>query len=281
MAIKRILIKTPAKINLGLRIKGLRRDGYHEIETRMQMVGLFDELIFERAEKGIDLIIDGEGIPPKKGNMVYNAFMLLSKRSGGNGVRIRLKKQIPVASGLGGGSSDGAATLVGLNRLWRLGLTREDLMDLAKMLGSDVPFFLFGPSAFATGRGEILRAVKPLDAWILLIDMGFQVSTTWAYKNYDRLLTKGGDNIKLRLSEEAGGRYINNLERVTIERYPEIRKIKEVLVDSGAKEALMSGSGPAVFGIFSDRRSALEASKRFKGYKVFTVKTLTRSPFEF
>lgn len=307
-----ISIKAPAKINLGLKIKGLRPDGYHEIETRMQMVELFDELIFEKIEKGIDLIIiNGEGIPPKKGNIIYNAFMLLSKKARGLGARIILKKQIPVSAGLGGGSSDGAATLIGLNKLWGLGLKREDLMDLAGRLGSDVTFFLFGPSALATGRGEILKPLKPLKAWILLINPDFPVPTSWVYRNYDklevsstslrfaqgdilafchserneesrlgnRLLTKGIDNIKLARPHKSTNRYINDLERVVIEKYPEIKKIKEGLINSGAKEALMSGSGPTVFGIFSEKGSAMEASKRFKGYKVFIVKTLTKSPY--
>jgi 4-diphosphocytidyl-2-C-methyl-D-erythritol kinase len=313
-------IKTPAKINLGLEVKGLRPDGYHEIETIMQMVGLFDELRLEVKKEGIDLITLGKVVIPSEGNMVYKAFMLFNREVKGCGVRVRLKKNIPVAAGLGGGSSDGAATLVGLDKLYGTGLKREDLIDLGRRLGSDVPFFLCGPSALARGRGEILTPVRPLNSWVLLINPDFPVSTSWVYRDYDklevrstihasktlrfaqgdilavchsdpesssgeesrpenRLLTKGIDSIKLPPPHKSANRYINDLERVTIKRYPEIERIKESLIDSGAELALMSGSGPTVFGIFSEERLAKEASKRFRGYRVFVVKTLTKSPY--
>lgn len=289
MAIKSITIKTPAKINLSLRIKGLRSDGYHEIETTMQMISLFDELFFEEKEQGLDLSIDGEVHVPKEGNIIYKAFRLLKRKAGGRGAIIRLRKNIPVSAGLGGGSSDGAATLVGLNKLWMSGLRSEELRELGKALGSDVPFFIFGPSAFATGRGEILSPNKPLNAWILLINPGFPVSTKSVYERYrkllnlisdTKLLTKGMDNIKLPRLKKIGRKYGNDLERVTLTQYPELVRIKEALLDSGASEALMSGSGPTVFGIFPEERKALEAAKRFSGYKVFVVKTLTKPPYK-
>lgn len=310
-------IKAPAKINLGLKVNGLRPDGYHEIETTMQMVGLFDELSFERIDKGIEILVQGEDITSGEENMVYKAFRLLSKYARKRGMhrmmhtmgaKIRLIKNIPLSAGLGGGSSDGAATLIGLNRLWGLGIDREGLMQLSFRLGSDVPFFLFGPSAMARGRGEILTPVKPLNAWVLLINPNIPVSTSWVYKNYDRiiarqgcpvhhgrydfltlpdiasskskLLTKRKDSIKLPRPKKNMNRYINDLERVTLSKYPVVDQIKRELIDSGARISLMSGSGPTVFGIFSEKRSAEEASKRFKGYKVFIVKTLTESPMD-
>ena len=284
---KRISIKTPAKINLGLKIKGLRPDGYHEIETTMQMVGLFDELTFEKIEEGIDLITDTEITSSMEENIVYKAFSLLSGKARGYGVRIRLKKNIPMSAGLGGGSSDGAATLVGLNRLWGTGLNRKELMDFGRRLGSDVPFFLFGPSALARGRGDLLAPVKPLNEWILLINPLLPVSTAWVYKTYEKfkelgsetkLLTKRRDNIKLSGFQQRITKYINDLEKVTLLKFPEIEKIKDDLIGSGAMVAQMSGSGPTVFGIFSKKKYAEEASKRFKDYKVIVVKTLTKSP---
>lgn len=318
-------IKTPAKINLGLRIKGSRSDGYHEIETTMQMIGLFDELLFEEKDRGLDLKVDGEVDIPEEGNIITRAFKLLRKNAGGRGVMIRLKKNIPVSAGLGGGSSDGAATLIGLNKLWKSGLQQKELMQLGKNLGSDVPFFIFGPSALATGRGDTLTPVRPLNAWVLLINPNFPVSTLWAYQNYDKLvrsmahkskslrfaqgdiaavchseqspepdgtgqseescsdtklLTKSRDNIKLPRPKKNAGGYCSDLERVTIERYPEIETIKDELIGTGASIALMSGSGPTVFGIFHEKSLAVKASKRFKGYKVFIVKTLTESPLD-
>lgn len=287
MAIKKILIKTPAKINLGLKVMGLRPDGYHEIETTMQMVALFDELTFEIREEGIELISDGEVIPSIEGNIVNKAFILLSREARGRGVKIKLKKNIPVAAGLGGGSSDAAATLLGLNKLWGTGLKKEDLIYLGSRLGSDVPFFLFGPSALARGRGDTLTPLRPLNTWVLLINPNLSVSTSWVYQSYDKfeglisetkLLTKRRDNIKLPSLLKSETRYINDLEKVTIRSYPEVMRIKEELLDSGAEVALMSGSGPTVFGIFLEKSSAEVASKRFKGYKVFIVKTLTKSP---
>ncbi len=281
-------IKAPAKINLGLKVIGLRTDGYHEIETTMQMVGLFDEISFEMKDRGIKLLVEGEDISKGRENIVYKACELLRKKAGGKGVKIKLRKNIPLSAGLGGGSSDGAATLVGLNRLWGLGLDREELMHLGCRLGSDVPFFLFGPSALARGRGEILTRVRPLNKWILLVNPTFPVATSWVYNSYDRsgekapntkILTKRKDSIKLpRLNKRFGG-YSNDLEKVTGSNYPVIERIKKDLINSGAEASLMSGSGPTVFGIFSEKRSTEKASERFKGYKVFVVKTLTKSPF--
>ena len=288
MTKKKILIKTPAKINLGLRVKELRPDGYHEIATTMQMVGLFDELTFETIEKGIEIVTEGEVIKNGEENIIYKAYKILMKETEDIGVRIRLKKNIPVASGLGGGSSDGAATLVGLNMLWGLNFNKKKLMHFGSRLGSDVPFFLFGPSAHAKGRGDILTPVKPLNAWVLLVKPSFAVSTSWAYNNYNRLrekeqdtklLTKRRDSIKLPRFNKRFGEYINDLERVTGSKYPVISSIKKELIDSGAEISLMSGSGSTVFGIFSEKKSAEDASRRFKGYKVFVVKTLKELPY--
>lgn len=281
-------IKTPAKINLGLRVNGLRPDGYHEIVTTMQMVGLFDELTFETIEEGIEIITEGEIIKDGEENIIYKAYRILKKETEDIGVRIRLKKNIPVAAGLGGGSSDGAATLVGLNMLWGLGLNKKKLMHFGSRLGSDVPFFLFGPSAQAKGRGEVFTPVKPLNAWVLLVNPSFAVDTSWAYSNYDtlgekdqntKLLTKRRDSITLPRFNKRFGGYINDLERVTGSKYPVINSIKKELIDSGAEISLMSGSGPTVFGIFSEKKSAENASRKFKRYKVFVVETLKELPY--
>lgn len=286
-----IKLKAPAKINLGLKVKGLRTDGYHEIETVLQMVSLFDEITFEERKHGIELITEEGHVPSGEENIIYKSAKLFFREVGGSGVRIRLRKGIPVAAGLGGGSSDAAATLTGLNRLSGSSLEKEELIELGRRVGSDVPFFLFGPSAIAMGRGDILSPISPLRAWVLLVNPNFPVSTAWAYQNYERLnhrsdtlLTKGENNIKLQplligdnLDFLKG--ISNDLEGITIMYYPEIKEIKEALLCLGALCSLMSGSGPTIFGVFSQEELARKASLRFTGCRVFVTKTLTRLPF--
>jgi len=279
-------LKAPAKINLFLRVIGRRADGYHLLLTLMQKVDLFDEIELRACDVGIRLRSRGGGVPETRDNLVYRAaelFLQALRVKGGllkAGVDIALTKKIPVAAGLGGGSSDAAATLKGLNELYRCGYSADELAEMGLRLGADVPFFLAkAPAALATGIGEILQPVEPLQGQnILLVNPGFAVSTRWVYRNF--ALTERGDSSILKNSQEVAAltsngygheqgnweRAVphNDLESVTIAKYPEIERIKTELVANGASVALMSGSGPTVFGLFGDPGKAAACHAFFK-----------------
>ncbi len=263
-------VLSPAKVNLRLDVLYERDDGYHELRTIMQRIDLCDELEVSVGGEEIDVSSQGEDIPQGTGNMAYHAARsILEKFRIDIGVRIFIRKKIPVASGLGGGSSNAAATLMALNRLLELGLTRRGLMRMGTRLGADVPFFVYGGSALAGGIGDRLEAIElPSPIWMVLVNPGIKVSTAWAYKNLNTGLTKKINNISILppmagISDVANFLY-NDLEIVTIERYPEIQKIKNGLIDRGALGALMSGSGPTVFGIFPDKEVAERAFHQLK-----------------
>ena len=183
-----LTVKAPAKINLFLRVVGRRPDGYHEIESFMQKVELSDELhLFAVGEK-ISLACPNSSLPEDEGNLVFRAAQLFFKTVGKQpGVRIVLEKNIPVAAGLGGGSSDAAATLLGLNELWSLGLSRNELGSLAEQLGSDVPFCLIGGTCFVAGKGEIIERIDMPDMDVLLVSPGYEMSTKEAYEKADNV----------------------------------------------------------------------------------------------
>lgn len=276
---EKLLLKAPAKINLSLRILGRRADGYHLLETHMHKVGLYDELELVPAQQGISLRCEGSGIPEDGSNLVYRAAELYVRTTEGrrqtsySGVRITLRKCIPVAAGLGGGSSDAATTLLGMNQLLGGGCTAEQLAALGLQLGADVPFFLAPQSSvLATGIGEVLHVQAPLNnCLILLVNPGFSVSTRWVYQNF--ALTKNGDSGILSSSQQdvvllGDGRtvvpLVNDLESVTLKKHPILRRLKAEMRDLGAIGALMSGSGPTVFGIFNDQRLAMAAHAHFR-----------------
>ena len=276
----RLRLKAPAKINLYLRVTGRRADGYHTLETLMQKVSLYDELELRARERGIRLHCPGGVLSEHSDNLVYRATEIflqsMERQRAGSvpGVEITLKKNIPIAAGLGGGSSDAAATLKGLNSLFGGGCSGEELAAMGLRLGADVPFFLADTSAaLATGIGEILTPVAPLAGWyVLLVNPGFPVSTRWVYRTF--ALTNNENTSKLRNSQKDidtgapggvpedkmhGTAMYNDLETVTVSKYPEIELLKNELVAHGATTALMSGSGPTVFGLFADGQ-AVEAS---------------------
>jgi len=288
----RLSLQAPAKINLGLRIKGRRPDGYHLLDTLMQKVSLCDEVELSLCSEGVGLECSGELVPVNKENLVARAaelFLLTTKgrrHKGEAGVHIKLEKRIPVAAGLGGGSSDAAATLRGLNELYGFPCSADELAVLGLQLGADVPFFLIAAGAArATGIGEILNPVASLGHLsILLVNPGFSVSTRWVYQTF--ALTKGAELSNLIPSQKDAAGVMplsgpsgtmsmlptmeNDLEAVTIAKFPEVGAIKDILLQNGAARALMSGSGPTVFGLFTDQQQAHRCYALFKARFVHT-----------
>ena len=262
---------SPAKVNLHLEVLEKRPDGYHEIQSLLQKIDLSDEVEVRGGGEGIRLAAEGEAIPAGMDNLACRAAELFCRRAGvTENLGIRVRKRIPVAAGLGGGSSNAAAVLDSLNDLFRTGLSRESLMEMGSRLGSDVPFFLFGKPALARGRGEKLSAVDlPERLGFLLLVPPFRISTPWAYETFDRLT--GGrrkEGTRLKDSYSSLGELLpvlkNDLEIPALSRYPEIGRMKEGLLGAGAKGALMSGSGPVTYGLFPSKREAEEAAARFK-----------------
>ncbi|VAW39287.1 4-diphosphocytidyl-2-C-methyl-D-erythritol kinase [hydrothermal vent metagenome] len=274
-------IKAPAKINLSLRVTSKREDGFHEIITLMQPLSLSDLItVTVNNGAGITITCDDPDIPTDGRNLAYKAALMFLEEAGlARKVHIDMGKRIPVAAGLGGGSSDGAATLQALNELTGAPLTEAQLHAIAAGLGSDVPFFLLRGSAVAGGRGELLRPVKLPGYSYILINPGFGVSAAWAYGNLT--LTETSHNIRITDLEESAVALLerpssvvdileNDLERAVAAQRPEVSELLLALKESGAAGALMSGSGPTVFGLFlseSGAAPALEAlEERFKGY---------------
>ncbi|AGF79031.1 4-diphosphocytidyl-2-C-methyl-D-erythritol kinase [Desulfocapsa sulfexigens DSM 10523] len=257
-----VVIKPPAKVNLSLHIIGKRSDGYHDLDSVMQKIDLTDTLTLSRCdEPGVQLYCPGSDVPEDESNLVWKAALLFLKEAGledSCGVSIVLEKNIPIAAGLGGGSSDAGCLLTAMNRLLQAGFSQEVLLRLAKSLGADVPFFVVPHSAVrATGIGDRMKEQESLrDCSLLLVNPGFSVSTAWVYENYT--LTRMDKDSRLSDPREKGSRsgfvypLHNDLEAVTIKRYPEIETIKRFMLDNGASSALMSGSGPTVFGVFPD-----------------------------
>lgn len=253
-------IKAPAKVNTLLRVLGRRENGYHDLQMVMVPLTMADEIELSSAKSGIELTSDGakdEGMVNEK-NLVWRAAKLFIENAKiDKGIRIHLNKKIPIAAGLGGGSSDAAAVLIGLNRLWDLNWPVSKLAEIGVKLGADVPFFCHSGPAFVEGIGDEVAPYKTFpNLSFLLINPGFAVPTPWVYKEWDLLLTVRPSDAKNRPLFKALGDVVvslhNDLEKVTIPAYPEIAEIKKFLVNAGAAGALMSGSGPTVFGVFEE-----------------------------
>ncbi len=283
---KELTIQAPAKINLCLSVLGHRSDGYHEVSMLMQMVGLYDEVRVSLGGEGISVTCDDNTIPSGEENIAWKAAAAVLKHARPDtGLCVTIKKAIPVAAGLGGGSSDAAAVLVAANILLGTGLGRGQLSEKGAGLGMDVPFFFHGPLALARGRGELLTRMAPLPAfWVLLVNPGFETPTAWVYKNLNLRLTKNVDCNKiarLTVRNMAEGLH-NDLETITAAAHPVIRRIEEALLAHGAMGARMSGSGPTVFGIFENEKGcrAAAASLSGEGWKLYPAEALTASPLE-
>jgi 4-diphosphocytidyl-2-C-methyl-D-erythritol kinase len=260
--IERVEYSAYAKINLGLNVLHKRNDGYHEIETIFQQISLADKIEIMKmagAENKIQIECAHSLVPNNEKNICYLAASLLLNKFGiTQNFKIKITKNIPVGAGLGGGSSDAAVVLMGLNRLCQLDLTQVELQDSARKIGADVSFFIYGGTMLATGIGEILEPVKlPLDYQCVLIYPDISISTPWVYKNFKINLTNTKKKIKLASLffrqihlDEFAYFFKNDLEDVVFPDYPKIRELKTKLLDTGALFASMSGSGSSVFGIF-------------------------------
>lgn len=255
---------SPAKVNLHLRVLRKREDGYHDIITLMQRISLYDEMIFSPIERGIIISCPDSALPDNEENIVYRAAQtLLPDTSHSGGIHITIKKKIPVAAGLGGGSSNAATTLITLNELLELHYKTETLMKMGSTLGADVPFFIFGKTAWATGIGDKLKPAENIPPlWFVLINPSFEISTKMVYEKLNFRLTKRA--LKYRSSslctaEDVVKGLYNDLEKVTVHHYPSLQHLKDLLLKEGAHGALMSGSGPTVFGIFTEEEQASKA----------------------
>lgn len=263
-----------AKINLGLDVLGKREDGYHEVRMIMQTIRMYDQLDMRKSvEPGIHLTTNKKYIPVDENNLVWRAAKLMMDTCGiMEGVSIHLHKVIPVAAGMAGGSSDAAATLVGMNRLFHCGLSKEKLMELGVQIGADVPYCVLRGTALAEGIGEKLTVLPPMpDCWILIGKPGISVSTKYVYTTLDlNTDTVHPDIDGMKKALEDGNLYGitermgNVLQDVTIPAYPEVERIKEQMKALGAVNALMSGSGPTVFGIFDNEEKAQEACQKLR-----------------
>lgn len=269
-----VTLKALAKINLGLDVLGKRDNGYHDVRMVMQTIYLYDNVTLTKTEEaGIQVETNLSYLPVDENNIAYKAAKILIDEFGiQEGVHIKLDKHIPVAAGLAGGSSNAAAVLVGMNRLWKLGLSQEDLMERGVSLGADVPYCVMRGTALAEGIGELLSPLPPLPkCYVLIAKPAISVSTKMVYEKLDAKeivehpdidgVLEGLEHQDIKKVAASMG---NVLESVTIEKYPIIEKIKDAMKEAGALNAMMSGSGPTVFGIFEDRKVAKEAQQKLR-----------------
>ncbi|HJT19950.1 MAG TPA: 4-(cytidine 5'-diphospho)-2-C-methyl-D-erythritol kinase [Nitrospira sp.] len=284
-----LTVSAPAKINLILRILDRRPDGYHNLWSIMQTVALKDEIQLQTCHetRDIQLRCDAEELATDHGNLVYRAARAVLDRARADvGLDIGLKKTIPMGAGLGGGSSDAAATIVGLNRLLQLGWSQAQMAEIGQSLGSDVPFFLFAPSAVVSGRGENVKPVRLRQRrWTVLVNPGFSIETKWAYQ--ELTATRKGVRPLTELQKRLDGQLEmdwqqvaeaaeNDFETPIFAKHGILADIKQALLTSGAEAALLSGSGATVFGIFKDEGVARAAAGSFAGrdrIKTFVVST--------
>jgi 4-diphosphocytidyl-2-C-methyl-D-erythritol kinase len=262
-------ILSPAKINLFLQVTGKRPDGYHELFSLMCCVSLYDTIYLQLDTDQITIDSSHPNLPLNETNLAHKAAALFFKTLGvSDGVKITIEKKIPVAAGLGGGSSNAASVLRGLNHYYGHPFSREQLSTMGLCLGADVPFLLYRKPAFATGVGEKLEPyTEQLPYHVIIVYPGFEVSTAQVFQNLNLRLTKCKKKIKKPFSKKTGFdaalHLCNDLEAVTISKHPEIKFVKEELIRQRALGALMSGSGPSVFGLFSDPDITSNAMKVF------------------
>jgi 4-diphosphocytidyl-2-C-methyl-D-erythritol kinase len=292
---KSLYVRAPAKINLFLRVTGRRPDGFHELVSLMCPVALYDTLTLTPSKQGLHVICGHSDVPEDESNLAARAARLFidaafpDAHRPASGLTIHLDKTIPVGAGLGGGSSDAAAVLTALNRHCGYPLSTPALMELGVRLGADVPFFILGGAALATGIGDRLEPLSHLSPWTaMLVYPNVAVSTAWVYKNLNLRLTK--DEKKLRKFHfkdrffNVDEHMVNDLEPVTIKAFPVIEEIKRLLLAHGAAGAMMSGSGSTVFGLFETHGraesaySALCNNQRSQNWALYVADLLVHGP---
>jgi 4-diphosphocytidyl-2-C-methyl-D-erythritol kinase len=284
MVMERISLRAPAKVNLRLDVLGKRPDGYHEIKTWIYPISLADELHIEKVGSAkITISSSSHDLPVGEENLAHRAAALFIKERGlSGGVQIEIIKRIPLAAGLGGGSSDAAAVLKAMNILWGADVPQEGLMEMGARIGMDVPFFIVGKGAIMGGRGErVVKSLPPLKLWMLLINPGVPLSTKQVYEQGKWGLTKDrGDNRILMPPQdlEKMGTFVHNdLEGPALELMPRIGHIQTRLRVTGARGVIMTGSGPTVFGLFAEETEARRAARDLKiekGWISFVAHTL-------
>lgn len=288
---KSLELKAHAKINLTLEVLFRRRDGFHQIRTVLQELELCDILYLEDIPGGRIELSCEDSLPQGEGNLAYEAARLLQRRyAPQKGVRIKLNKRIPMAAGLGGGSSDAAAVLLGLNKIWGLSLKKEILEELGATLGSDVPFFLYGGTALAEGRGELVRALPPFPRTKVLLaapaGLALSAAQVYSFLNLDKIperevtaqvihLLKENKISGEETREEICKLLCNHLELSVFPRQKDVAFLKEKLLNRGLP-ALLSGSGPTVFVLSHEERELQEAGSELaaQGYRVILTKTI-------
>ncbi|MDI6604744.1 MAG: 4-(cytidine 5'-diphospho)-2-C-methyl-D-erythritol kinase [Thermoanaerobacteraceae bacterium] len=281
---EKLIVKSYAKINLSLDVLGRRADGYHLVSMVMQSVNLYDMLVFEKSDN-LSINCNNKDIPLDENNLIMKAALILKDKYGGSGAEIFLNKKIPIAAGLAGGSSNAAATLHALNKLWKLNLNKKDLKEIALLLGADVPFFIEGGTKLSEGIGERLKDLKAPKMSVLIVNPAINISTAEVYKRYDDLNIINNNYTKKMIKAINSGNIYNiaeklgnDLERVTINMYPVIEKIKTDMAELGAIGTLMSGSGSTVFGIFDEDKLLQNAEKEFnkRGFFAYIANTIDK-----
>ncbi len=256
-----------AKVNLFLDVAASRNDGYHDILTVFQQIDLADQIILSPLPQGIKIICDHPDLPVDQKNLVWQAVDLVKEYCHLNdGVEIKIVKNIPVSGGLGGGSSDAAAVLMGLKGFWALGLSKEELLELGAKLGADVPFFVYGGRCLGEGKGEKLAVLPNQKFWLILVNPGFPVSTKDVYQKWDENNFKLTRNKNLNRMQrvrrsaswqgsiaEISVNFFNCLEEIVLSDYPELKKIKEAMQGLGVNNVTLSGSGATMFGWVKDK----------------------------
>ncbi|QYO66666.1 4-(cytidine 5'-diphospho)-2-C-methyl-D-erythritol kinase [Leptolyngbya sp. 7M] len=286
-----LAVSSFAKINFGLRVLGRRNDGFHDIVTVFQTVSLADQLIFT-LDDDLRLECSDKSLPTDRGNLIIKAAESLQKMAGLKvGASIRLQKNIPSPGGLGGGSSNAAVTLLALNKIWKLGCVYEDLYKVAASLGSDVPFFLIGGTAIGTGRGTEIEPLPDIRSTpMVLVTPNISVSTAAAFRalNHIGLTTDSAESILLNCRFEAANADLerisleNDFEKPVFKAHPEIERVKQRLLELGASEAALSGSGATVYGSFENeetRQTAMKALGNESDWRSFAVAAISRREY--
>ena len=278
-------LKAFAKVNLGLDVLRRREDGYHEVSMVMQSIRLFDRIILEVNPYGdIRLTSNLAHLPLNENNLVYQAIDLIRKEYGiQDGISARIEKHIPIAAGLAGGSSDAAAALIGMNQMFSLGIREQRLIELGVTLGADIPFCIMRGTALSQGIGEILTPLPPVpECWLLIVKPSFSMSTRFVYQHLDPSSAEHPDITGMVEAIKRGdltgmtSRMGNSLEQVTASHFPEIITMKEKMMELGAMNAIMSGSGSTVFGVFDQKDPAVEAASVFRGNPGIRLATAVR-----